>query len=173
MGQQAKLRRNRRELLREQHARSRALNEQASAPETQARLAALHDEECGRLKDGAKYDQYRALSAAGWKQREQNNDGIGTWDHRARKMRIIHSVARELDGQVWGHVSLSNKANTMPTWYEVRNAGWLLYPGKFGIVVVAPESRHVNIANVAHVWFCLTAPSCPDFSHSSDGFNSI
>jgi hypothetical protein len=74
-------------------------------------------------------------------------------------------VARAGDGQVWAHVSVSHPSNVMPDWYTVRNTGWLLYPGQFGIVVVAPRSAgHVNIANVAHVWFCLTAPSCPDFS---------
>jgi hypothetical protein len=45
------------------------------------------------------------------------------------------------------------------------DVGWLLYPGRFGIVVVAPESAHVNLAEVAHVWFRLDGPSCPDFSH--------
>jgi hypothetical protein len=168
MGQQAKLRRSRRAMLTEQREKSARLNEAARSPEMQARLASLHDEECARQVEVYRHDQVRALDAAGWESREQNRDGIGTWDRR--RARIVHSVAREEDGQVWAHVSLSNAENTMPGWYEVRNAGWLLYPGQFGIVVIAPQSSHVNIANVAHVWFCLSGPTCPDFSH---GMGSI
>jgi hypothetical protein len=157
------MRRDRRAQLRQHREEMRELNERARDPEMQARLDAMHDEECMALIERYREAQYRELSRAGWRQREQNLDGIGTWDHRGR-LRIIHSVARYPDGEAWGHVSVSNSANTMPDWYAVRNAGWLLYPGLFGIVVIAPEGQHVNIANVAHVWTCLTKPSCPDFS---------
>lgn len=166
MGSLAREKRKRRELLAEQRQRSAALNERFRDPETQARLADMFDAECEALRDRHAPGQRERLTAAGWRQREENNDGIGIWDRRDQ--RIVQSVARETGGQVWAHVSLSNRANTMPTWYEVRNAGWLLYPSRFGIVVIAPESRHINIANVAHVWYCLTAASCPDFSHGMD-----
>ena len=136
----------------------------------QQRLGELHDEECAALVARDRHAQAGRLTARGWKQRYPNLDGIGMWDHRALKLRILHSVAREADGQAWAHVSVSNPGNTMPTWYEVRDAGWLLYPQAYGIIVVAPPDGHVNIANVAHAWYCLTAPSCPDFTH---GMNSI
>jgi hypothetical protein len=54
----------------------------------------------------------------------------------------------------------------MPTWLETRNAGWVMYPGRLGLVVVAPEAAHVRLAEVAHVWYCLTAEPVPDFSHA-------
>jgi hypothetical protein len=67
------------------------------------------------------------------------------------KSRDKHSVARELDGGVWGHVSVSRQDRSLPSWQQVRDTGWLLYPGRFGIIVVAPQDKHVNISEVAHV----------------------
>jgi hypothetical protein len=166
MGQQAKRRQQQRAELRQHRDRMGTLDGQARAdPEIQQVQADMWDDECAALVEKYAHEQRRALVNAGWKHREHNRDGIGMWDHRARRQRLIHSLARADDNQVWAHVSVSNASNTMPDWYAVRNLGWLLYPGRFGIIVVAPESRHVNIANVAHAWFCLTGQSCPDFSY--------
>jgi hypothetical protein len=170
MGQQAKRRREQRAALRGHRDNMLVLDGEAHAnPAILAVRAEMWDDECAALVEQYAHEQRRALVNAGWKHREPNRDGIGMWDHRARRHRLIHSVARADDGQVWAHVSLSNSSNTMPDWYAVRNLGWLLYPGRFGIIVIAPEARHVNIANVAHAWFCLTAKSCPDFSYGLGG----
>ena len=80
-----------------------------------------------------------------------------------RRLRLIHSVYREADGLVWGHVSLSSAGGDLPGWYPLRNANWLVYPGLTGIVVVAAESRHVNISECAHIWTCLEGSRLPDF----------
>jgi hypothetical protein len=169
MGQAAQRRRQARTALRDLRASQREMDGQLAAdPGLQERLADLHDEECAALVKRDWHDQSRALTALGWQQVRRNLDGIGSW--RRRDQQLTHSVAREADGQVWAHISLSNRGNTMPGWYEVQRLSRLLYPDRFGIIPVAPESRHVNIANVIHVWVCLTADSCPDFSH---GMNSI
>jgi len=165
VGRQAKMRQEQRARLRQHRMDMQARDEEAqSSPVIQAAREDLWDDECAALVERYAHEQRRALTNIGWKHQNHNLDGIGTWDHRARRQRVIHSVARAGDGQVWAHISVSNAGNTMPDWYTIRNLTWLLYPGRFGIIVIAPESQHVNIANVAHSWVCLTALSCPDFT---------
>ena len=77
-------------------------------------------------------DQVQWLTAAGWRQRQQCPDGLGTWDAPGNRLRLIHSVAAADDDQVWAHISVSNPGGSMPDWYDVREAGWLLYPGRPG-----------------------------------------
>ena len=62
-------------------------------------------------------------------------------------------------------MSVSRRDGFLPTWEQVRDAQWLLYPAEYGVVVVAPQSRHVNLREVAHVWTCLTGKTVPDFTH--------
>ena len=85
-------------------------------------------------------------------------------DAPGNRLRLIHSVAVAADDQVWAHISVSNPDGSMPDWYDVREAGWLLYPGRPGVIVVAAQDTHVNLGNVHHIWYCLTKPSVPDFS---------
>jgi hypothetical protein len=169
MGKAAREGRKRRELLQAHRRDMAVLGGQQQA--LQEKIAASWDEQCAALRDGDAGDQAKRLHSAGWRIIEENMDGIGHWRHRGRRAGLIHSLARESDGQVWAHVSVSHADNTMPGWYEVRDAGWALYPARFGIIVVAPQDRHVNIANVAHIWYCLTSDAVPpDFSH---GLGSI
>jgi|HubBroStandDraft_6_1064221.scaffolds.fasta_scaffold00062_96 hypothetical protein len=171
MGTQARAKRKRRELRQEHRAAMAKLNDKAGAPEVQAWLASHHDAGCAALKERDRPGQVRRLEAEGWVLRQQNLDGLGMWDHRRWGLRILHSVARELDGHAWAHVSVSAREGTMPTWLETRNAGWVMYPDRAGVIVVAPVSSHVGLAEVAHVWYKLTgAPAVPDFSN---GIGSI
>lgn len=101
---------------------------------------------------------------AGWYSVMAADDGLGCWDHPRLQRRFIHSIARELDHEVWAHVSLSRWDKRMPTWEQVRDIWRLLYPDTTGIVVIPPEDKHVNLAEVAHVWGCLTATPLPDFT---------
>jgi hypothetical protein len=92
-------------------------------------------------------------------------DGLGCWDHNARGLRFIHSVALESDHELWEHVSFSRHDGVMPTWEQTRNLFHeLCGSGALGIIVVAPKNEHVNIAEVAHVWHCLTRRPLPDFT---------
>lgn len=92
-------------------------------------------------------------------------DGLGRWVHKARGLGLVHSVARELDGQVWEHISVSRRDGDLPTWEQMRDVFHeVAGPDALGIIVVPPKSEHVDIAEVAHVWHCLTRRPIPDFT---------
>lgn len=129
------------------------------------RAAAKADTEARAVVDADKAGQQSRLRAGGWVCRWDGTDGGGCWDQTRYGLRIVHSGMRELDGQVWGHVSVSRRDGRLPTWEQVRDAQWLLYPGRKGLVVVAPRDEHVNLREVAHVWTCLTGEPVPDFTH--------
>ena len=114
--------------------------------------------------------QVARLTAQHWRQRSTANDGLGTWDQPQWGLRIIHSVARELDDQIWAQTSVSRRDLTFPSWAEVRDAQWLLYPARAGVIVVAAQDKHVDQREVAHVWCCLTRDAVPDFTR---GMGSI
>jgi hypothetical protein len=165
MGTQAKLKRSRHELRRAEKAAMAELHDANSArPEIRAAFAAIDaDEGLQRLLVADRGEQKTRLAAAGWRLCQPAPDGLGLWDHRRARLRLIHSLFRETDGLVWGHISLSSPDGDLPGWYPLRNANWLVYPGRTGIVVVAPESRHVNISECTHVWTCLEGSPLPDF----------
>lgn len=128
------------------------ITERAANPEVLAQVAADLPAQRDRL------------ARAGWLLTRPAGDGAGCWDHPRRALRVIHSVSLEADGGMWAHVSVSHPDNRLPGWAEVRDAQWLLYPDRPGVVVVAAQTSHVNISEVAHVWTCLTRDSVPDFS---------
>lgn len=136
-----------------------------------ARVAAAQeasqDDETRGFVRLAKRDALPRLVRARWVLRYEGEDGIGCLDLVGGKfaLRLIHSIAREDDGEVWAHVSLSRRDRIMPTWEQTRDAWWAVYDQTPGVVVVAPRTEHVNIAEVAHVWGCLTRRTVPDFSH--------
>lgn len=105
------------------------------------------------------------LQLGGWTCRTLGADGLGCWDHRRRNLRLIHSIARADDGEVWAHVSVSRRDRVMPTWGQTRDAWWLIYDQVPGVIVVAPPQEHVDIAEVSHVWGCLTRRVVPDLSY--------
>ncbi|MCI4361283.1 MAG: hypothetical protein L3J91_06220 [Thermoplasmata archaeon] len=100
-----------------------------------------------------------------WKQVTPGLDGLGSWLHRARGLGLIHSIAVERDGELWEHVSLSRQDDRMPTWEQVRDTfREVCGDDALGVVVVPPKAEHVDLAEVAHVWRCLTRRPLPDFS---------
>lgn len=105
------------------------------------------------------------LYKAGWQELRQAADGLGMWVHRRNNLRLIHSIAAEQDGEVWAHVSVSRADRKMPTWEQLRDTWRLIYPEQLAIVVIPPAGEHVNMAEVAHAWGCLTARPIPDFTH--------
>ncbi|MBA3654565.1 MAG: hypothetical protein H0W70_10270 [Actinobacteria bacterium] len=111
-----------------------------------------------------KAEAYPRLARAGWLLRYEGEDGLGLLDQPKRNLRIIHSIAREQDGDVWAHLSLSRRDRTFPTWEQTRDAWWLIYPNLAGVIVVAPQTKHVNVAEVAHVCGNLSKPAVPDFT---------
>jgi hypothetical protein len=110
----------------------------------------------------------RVLAHRRWKQVQQGADGMGAWLHGPRRLRVIHSIADELDGQVWEHISVSRLDGAMPTWEQTRDVFWeFAGDDAVGVIVIAPRARHVNLAEIAHVWRCLTRRTTPDFTQGT------
>jgi hypothetical protein len=103
-----------------------------------------------------------------WRLVTPGADGLGQWEHDARGLGLIHSVAREQDGQVWEHISISRYDGKMPSWAQLRDTfREVAGDGALGVVVIPPRSEHVDIAEVAHAWHCLTARPLPDFTQGT------
>jgi hypothetical protein len=165
MGQQSRLRAARRELL-EQH-RQAVSRERYEKDRSRPEIRAVHAESLADDDLQARWQadypgQRERLREAGWRQRSASVAGAGMWDHRSG-YRVIHSIARETDGHLWGHTSLSRRDGVLPGWYPLRDVHRLLYPDLPGVQVVTPEDGHVNIAEVAHAWTCLDGSVLPDF----------
>lgn len=139
--------------------------QQLKRPEVAAvHAAALADEELQARLKADNPGQLTRLRRAGWVRVKEGADGAGWHAHPEKNLKLIHSVSREPDGNLWGHFSMSLYGEgRLPTWYELRDAQWLLYPDLAGIQVVAPPERHYSIAEVLHVWTCLTADVLPAF----------
>lgn len=100
-----------------------------------------------------------------WVCHTPGHDGLGSWMHRARGLGLIHSVAIEQDGDLWEHISLSRSDGTLPSWEQVRDVFHeVAGPEALGIIVVPPKSEHIDLAEVQHVWRCLTKRPIPDFT---------
>jgi hypothetical protein len=100
-----------------------------------------------------------------WQCVTPGGDGLGAWQHRARGLGLIHSIAIEQDNQPWEHISLSRSDGELPSWEQVRDVFHeVCGPEALGIIVVPPKSEHVDLAEVAHVWRCLTKRPIPDFT---------
>lgn len=129
--------------------------------------AFLADAEAVALVARDRPAQERRLSGAGWRLNADQGtcvDGVGCWDRlRAPATRLVHSLHRYGDGNVWAHLSVSHRSGLLPSWEQVRDVQWLLYPDTPGLVVVAPRGEHYSIGEVAHVWTCLTGSPLPDF----------
>jgi hypothetical protein len=100
-----------------------------------------------------------------WKQHTLGMDGLGRWTHGPRRLRMVHSIAIEQDGELWEHVSVSRDDGTMPSWEQTRDVfREVAGDAALGIIVVPPKAEHVDIAEVAHVWHCLSRRPIPDFA---------
>lgn len=104
---------------------------------------------------------------AGWSNTDTTEDGAAYENMRLRQT-VIVSVARELDGKRWLHFSTSF-VHRLPTWAELRDTARLfLGRERCSVLVIPPESKHVNIHNfVLHTFSCLDAPTVPDFTRGS------
>lgn len=99
----------------------------------------------------------------GWRKVKDSNDGAA---YRGPKgLTVILSVAKELDGFLWLHVSVAHR-DRLPTYEELKLAKALFIGReKQAIQVFAPESKHVNLhPNCLHLWHCLNGQPLPDFT---------
>lgn len=165
MGQQAREKQLRRQIRALDKQRMAALYEEKSQqPEIVARQEAdAADEELQKRWQADLPWQRVRLQGAGWRHVVDSYFGAGGWVHQRSRMKLIHSISREPDGNIWSHMSLSLPNDQLPGWPALRDTHRLLYPDLVGVQVVAPEDNHVNLAEVAHIWTCLTSSVIPDF----------
>jgi hypothetical protein len=113
-------------------------------------------------------DEEAQLTRHGWTRVHRGADGAGQWLDLYRQLALMHSVAWEEDGELWEHISVSRADRVMPTWEQTRDVfREIAGPDALGIIVIPPKAEHVNLAEVAHVWRCLTARPLPDFTGGS------
>ena len=99
-----------------------------------------------------------------WVRAKKGHDGLGAWQHRARGLAMIHSIAIEQDSELWEHINVSRADDELPSWEQVRDVFHeVAGPNALGVIVVPPKEEHVNLAEVAHVFRCLTRRPLPDF----------
>jgi hypothetical protein len=138
---------------------------QLARPEVAAVHAAARAD--AGLQDRLRADtpgQLTRLRRDGWVLVAKAEDGAGWFAHPKRVMKMVHSLSREPDGHLWGHFSMSRAdGEELPGWYDLRDMQWLLYPGLKGMQVIVPPADHVSVAEVLHVWTCLTADVLPAF----------
>jgi hypothetical protein len=113
----------------------------------------------------------------GWRLVEEVADGAKFTGGKVVRKQAIVTAARELDGRVWVHLSLSTIRESalsgaqrvvLPDWSSLTFArDDFLGPEAKCLIVVAPKSEHVNLAEVHHLWHCPEGDGLPDFTHGS------
>jgi hypothetical protein len=104
---------------------------------------------------------------SGWRVIEARVDGEALEGRGlSRRLRVIWSDHRELDGQVWRHVSVSSRQAPLPTWEELEWVRRQFIGDRWAYQVHAPTGDHVNIhPGVLHLWAPHDGPVLPDFTH--------
>lgn len=99
----------------------------------------------------------------GWSLVGDGQDGQA-WVRKGN-LSCIWSIARELDGKLWLHVSVSHPSH-LPGYYDfVEVKEVFVGSERTALHVFPPRSRHINIdKNCLHLWCCLEGEVTPDFS---------
>lgn len=98
---------------------------------------------------------------------ECRGDGFG-FLRQDRRLVVIVSVAREEDGRIWKHVSVSRRGQ-LPTYEDLKEVKrWFISDKETAYQVFSPADKHVNIHPYClHLWSCLDGAVTPDFSRGS------
>jgi hypothetical protein len=102
-----------------------------------------------------------------WATLQLAEDG-GAWECPAKGLRVIASVNHELDGRLWLHVSVGRTYRALPSWdtlCEVKDD--FCGAEATAYQVLPPRAKHVNLAEVLHLWCCLDGPVTPDFTRGT------
>ena len=101
-----------------------------------------------------------------WTLTEQGSDGAAY--RHANGLRVIWSAAREADGRIWLHVSLS-RADRMPTYRDLKHVKVAFIGNQRKAIMVIPEQReHVNLHPFClHLFSCLEEDPLPDFTRGT------
>lgn len=115
------------------------------------------------------YSQVDAMFPAvpGWHVIHRREDGAAYG--RPDGLRVIASLAKELDGKTWLHVSCSRKAR-LPSYQDMCEVKRIFIgEEREAYQVFAPKSKHVNIMPFClHLWCRLDGPALPDFTQGGD-----
>lgn len=90
-----------------------------------------------------------------------------------QSLKVIMTAGREADGRLWLHVSvskwdISKTKNLLPDWDDLRLVKDLFIgKNRKSIAVLPPETEHVNIRHVHHLWTCLDEDVLPDFTRGT------
>jgi hypothetical protein len=91
-------------------------------------------------------------------------------------LRFIVSQAKENDGKIWLHTSISRVDGKLPTYENLMTLKkYCIGEHRTALQVFPPKNKHINIAGklgteVLHLWCCLDGDVTPDFTR---GGNSI
>ncbi len=101
---------------------------------------------------------------AGWIVMRVLHDGIQCVNNLLN-LAVIASVATELDGKRWLHVSAS-APDRIPTWKELRLVKDIFIgKNKLAVQVLPPDEDYINLnPHVLHLWHCLDGCPVPDFA---------
>jgi hypothetical protein len=160
----------------------RDAHEALGVPVDDADLArVMGDDEVRASRRTAQLLRTPMLRQAGWVRRQESFDGLGMWDHVRRQLRLICSIGRYDDGEIWAHVSVSRADRKVPSWEELRDVKEALFPDRVALQVLPPKSEWYTIqegshstpapkggySEVLHLWVCLTKRLTPDFRGSA------
>lgn len=97
---------------------------------------------------------------------EERVDGIA---FKKNGMFVIVSIQKELDGNLWVHLSLSRQ-NRLPTYNDMKFVKDVFIGKDKKAIQVFPESdKHVNLMeNCLHLWHCIDNDPLPDFTHGKN-----
>ena len=104
---------------------------------------------------------------ASYQQMDRTVDGVAYV--RRDGLSVIVSVARELDGKRWLHVSCA-RAKQLPSWQDLRDLKDLFIGAeRTALQVLPPANKHVNIHPFClHLFSCLDGDVTPDFTGGGD-----
>jgi hypothetical protein len=107
----------------------------------------------------------RRVLPPGWVRLQDGPDGA-LYQSKSQGLGVIASVAQEMDGRWWHHVSLSRRSR-MPSWDDVRHVkDVFIGRDRKAIQVLPAEAEYVNYHPFClHLWSCFDDDPLPDFTH--------
>ncbi len=91
-------------------------------------------------------------------------------------LKFIVSQAKEQDGKIWLHASVSRVDGLLPTYDNLISLKkYCVGEHRTALQIFPPKEKHINISaktgvEVLHLWSCLDGDVTPDFTR---GGNSI
>lgn len=100
-----------------------------------------------------------------WRYVNRTEDGAA-YVHKTDHISVIESIAIELDGKRWQHVSVS-RPDRLPDYADLTfvKKHWI-GEDKYAYFVFPPREKHINIdKHCLHLWCCLDGNAVlPDFT---------